>query len=93
MSVEFTQYLMPDGRKKQVFIDLDTPTEAKAQAIIATGYRFEIEMLSTLAISATIHNPLTEEDEDCELMNNGPEVPVRITAMINRFYEGTVKND
>ena len=47
MAVRFTQFLMPDGRQKQVEIDgLDPLVEAKATWLIQAGYKFGIEMLA-----------------------------------------------
>jgi len=76
---------MPDGRKTPVTIDRPEEISSKAQAIIAAGYRFECEMLTTGEVSFTI----TDEDADheIEVCQNGPEVPVKIDAMIVRFHE------
>lgn len=82
--IPFTQYLMPDGRKSPVTIDRPQPISDLAESIIAKGYRFECEMLSDYAtISLTISDD--DADHDIEVCPNGPEVPVRIDAMITRF--------
>lgn len=83
--IPFTQFLMPDGRESQVTIDRPDDIAAKAQEIIAAGYRFECEMLSDYTtISLTITDP-DEGDVEIEIVPNGPEVPVAIDNMIKRF--------
>lgn len=85
MAVPFTQFLLPDGRQKEIEISLDPDVEAKAQDIIAAGYKFEIEILRTGIISATIADPIQEEDVAHALMRNGIQVPPGITKMIENF--------
>jgi hypothetical protein len=84
-AIPFTQYLMPDGRAKQVSIDRPDEIAAKAQQIIAKGYRFECEMLSDWqTISLTITDP-DEGDVEIEVVENGPDVPLAVDRMIERF--------
>lgn len=59
MSIPFTQYLMPDGRRNEVTIDMPANVEQAAFALIEKGCHFDIEMLSTGMISMTC-----EKDED-----------------------------
>lgn len=81
--IPFTQFMMPTGRPKPVKIDRPENISDMAHALIAKGYRFECEMLQTGEVSFTI----TDEDADheIEVCDNGPDVPVRIDAMIERF--------
>jgi hypothetical protein len=51
--IPFTQYLRPYGAQRDVFIDMPPDVEAKAQALIAQGYRFDIEILTTGMVSMT----------------------------------------
>lgn len=81
--IPFTQYLMPNGRAVPVKIDRPDPVSSKAHAIIARGYSFECEMLTTGEVSFTITTD--DGDEEVEICENGPEVLVRIDAMVNRF--------
>ena len=85
MSIPFTQYLMPDGRTKQIEIDRPANIEAKAAEIIAAGCRLEAEVLLTGEVSFTVFNPETEEDEACELSRNGPEVLDAVDRLILNF--------
>ena len=85
MSIPFTQYLMPDGRRSQVLIDRSPEIEARARRIIDLGYRFEIEMLSDYA---SIHMTITNDehgDVASEIVTNGPAVPEAVDRMICGF--------
>ena len=88
MSIPFTQYLRPDGRKVAVRIDRDPAVEAKAATLLVKGYRFECEVLTTGDCSFTINHPakLDGADLDIELSSNGTEVPLAVDRLINRYY-------
>lgn len=84
MSIPFTQYLLPDGRKKEVTIDLEPEVEEKAQKIMASGLVFECEMLSDYAtVSLTITSD--ERDEAIKICPNGPQVPDKVKELIMDF--------
>lgn len=83
MTVEFTQYLMPDGRKQIIHIDLDEEYEILAEKIIADGNVFEIEVLTTGQISMTISDD--EGDLFIEVCDNGPEVPIHVLKLIDNY--------
>lgn len=85
-TVPFTQYLLPDGRKAPVLFETDKEHSAKGAAIRAAGFEFEIEMLTTGAVSATIVDPISEEDVDIVVASNGPTSSAAINAMIDRFH-------
>lgn len=83
-SIPFTQFMRPDGRPVQVSIDRPDDIVAKAQSIIARGYRFECEALTDGHVSLTI----TDEengDLDIEVVPNGSEVPTAVDRLIERF--------
>lgn len=80
--IEFTQYLRPDGRQRKITIDLPE-VQSKADAIIAAGFVFEIEVLSEGTVSATISDDLY--DHSNVLASNSPDVPAAIAAMIMDF--------
>ena len=85
-AVPFTQYLLPDGRTKKVWIERPEDICRKAKDIIDAGHRFEIEVLTTGHVSATIHHIEDEEDIDIVVVENGPAVPVEIDRMVKRFH-------
>lgn len=84
--IPFTQYLRPFGTPKHVTLPVSEDLAAKAADIIAAGYRFEVELLTTNEASATIVHP-TKGDVDIALAGNGPAVPIAIAAMVHRFHE------
>lgn len=82
--IEFTQYLLPDGRKKPAWIDRPQDIADKAAQIRNAGYRFEMEMLPDMQmISLTIIDD--ERDHAIEVVPNGPEVPKAVDRMIQEF--------
>ena len=83
MSIAFTQYLRPDGRKRSVTTERPEPIEALARRIVDAGYAFECEELMTGDVSLTITND--EGDADIELVANGPDVPAAVDRLIERF--------
>lgn len=83
--IPFTQYLRPDGRQRPMTIVRPGPITEKAEAIIAAGYRFEIEELMHGKISMTIFDPVDEEDVAIEVCANGPPVLEHVDKMILGF--------
>ena len=82
--IKFTQFLMPFGTPKPVSIDRPVAIADMADAIVASGYRFECEMLPTHEISVTITNK--DGDHAIVVVPNGPEVPAAIDRMIEQFH-------
>jgi len=85
MDIKFTQYFLPDGRQKEVFIDRPKDVAEKAERIAAAGYKLECEVLMTGHVSLTIFDPNQEIDVANEVCNNGPAVPESIDKMILGF--------
>lgn len=82
--IEFTQYLLPDGRKTNVWIERPQAVVDRAQRIRAQGFRFEVEMLSDMeTVSLTITDD--EMDHAIEVVPNGPAVPEAVDRLINNF--------
>jgi hypothetical protein len=83
-AVPFTQYLPPDGRKKEVFIEVDQETGEMAALILTRGFVFECEVLRTGDVSLTITDP-EEGDVDIRVIPNGPKVPEAVRDLIRNF--------
>ena len=83
-SIPFTQYTWPNGEPRQIFVGRPPEVMNKAFAIIAAGFRFETELLTTGEVSLTLHDPETEEDVDIEVVPNGPEVPAAVDRLVER---------
>jgi len=83
-TVQVIQYLMPDGRTRFVKTDLPIEVQQDYNDMLASGCRFEIEMLQTGHVSATIFNPEKEEDVDISITSNGPDVQTGMVEMLKR---------
>lgn len=80
MNVEVTQYLMPDGRKRECTTEISDNVKGLYEEMIQSGYKFEAEMLRTGDISVTISND--EEDIDSRFIENGPGVQNALVEML-----------
>ena len=81
--IHFTQFMRPDGRRVETGIDRPQEIATRAQKIIAAGYRFEAEVLTTGEVSLTITND--EEDHAFEVIPNGEAVPDAVDRLISNF--------
>jgi hypothetical protein len=73
MSIPFTHYYMPDGRRKEETIDRPKEIELMAHRIIKAGFCFEIELLMDYkTVSLECCNPKTERVLSGALCHNGP---------------------
>ena len=83
MDIEFTQYMLPNGRTKLITIDIDEETGKIARVLQENGVRFEIEILTTGVISMTAE--MNDNDENLlaiELCPNGPGIEDVVTKLI-----------
>lgn len=88
MGIPFTQFSLPNGASTPVYTSDPAYTPEvleKAQKILDAGFVFEIEVLTTRAISATIGDPVVEIDVAHSVSGNDAEVPAGIAAMILAF--------
>ncbi len=87
ISIPFTQYILPDGRKVSTTIHCHANVEEKAKQIIDRGFRFECEILTTGEVSLTITN---DEDGDVaiKIVPNSPAVRSAVESLIKEFQEG-----
>lgn len=82
MSIPFTQYLLPDGRKRPIDIDRSCEIEAIAQQFIASGGSYEAEVLTTGEVSFTACK--NGEDIEIEVCANGPGVGEAVDRLVRR---------
>lgn len=84
MSIPFTQYILPDGHKRPEHIERSAEVEALAQQFIASGGRFECEVLSTGQVSLTAVKEVDDEDQDIEIVicQNGPGVGEKVDELV-----------
>lgn len=83
IQVPVTQFLLPDGRKREVSINRPKAVADQALEVIATGLRFEAEILSTGEVHMTVAD--TEESLDLHsvLVRNGPQVPEAFDRLVH----------
>lgn len=92
MSIEFIQYLRPDGRPRSVTIDRPVPVERKAREIQGRGCRFEIEVLTTGEVSMSIFDIEEEEDVAGKIVSNDEKIKGAVDRMIEDYYSDNLEN-
>lgn len=87
MSIVFTQYLMPRGRKQCTEIDMPKEIEALAQRFISAGGFYESEMLSdyrTVSLTACFEQPDGDNDIAIEIAQNGPAILGAVERLVRK---------
>jgi hypothetical protein len=82
--IPFIRYSLPDGRRSRVEMACSPEAAQRAQEIIAQGFVFEVEVLSSGNVSTTITDP-QRGDFDITIGANGPDVTRNVEAMVKRF--------
>jgi len=80
-ALPFTQYLLPNGDKKEIEFIVDGDTEIKAKSILKYGWVFEAEILTNGVVSLTISDG--EEDRVIQVCENGTTIPIVIEKLID----------
>lgn len=84
-AIRFTEFVLPRGEKRNMFVKRPFAITQKAKHILALGYRFEAEVLTTGQISLTITSDIC--DVCIQICNNGPEVLEAVDRLIMSFNE------
>mgnify|MGYP001563705846 FL=1 len=85
--VDVVQFMRPDGRQVECKTDLIDEVKADYEAMVAAGYRFKAECLTTGEVSVTITNK-ERGDVDIRVLHNGPRVQEAMATMLhNREWE------
>ena len=80
MTIMFTQFHRPNGKRSKVEIDRPTDIDKMARDLVRMGYDFEIEVLRGDEIHMTVSN---EDGDLCSrICENGPQVPISVDSMI-----------
>ena len=84
--IPFTQYVLPNGRKLPVRIELPSEIVAKAQTFINSGGWFECEVLTTGHVSLTACAVVEGEPQDIaiEVIPNGPGTLEAVDRLVTR---------
>lgn len=84
MSIPFTQYILPSGRKSETAIERPAEIEAIADKFISAGGRYECEILTTGEVSLTA--VFEDDDVEIEVCDNGPAVRDAVDALVRRSF-------
>ncbi len=87
MTIPFTQYILPNGRRRDETIDRPAEIEALADRIIQAGGRFECEMLTDLkTVSLTVVHKIGGEEGDIAIVlcKNGPDIPDAVDRLVRQ---------
>lgn len=76
------QFVLPDGREREQCVRRPEPIARKAYALIARGYRFEAEILTTGDVHLTLSDPVESLDLASEIAPNGPEVHAAFDRLV-----------
>ena len=79
--ITFTQYVRPDGHKKEIQITRPYAIERLARLFVEAGGRYEAEILTTGEVSLTAH--MDGEDMKIVLCENGPKVPDAVDRLVH----------
>lgn len=79
-TIEFTQYLLPDGRKKSITMDAPADIAGMANTVKERGGVFEAEILTTDEVSLTVL--YNEEDIAIEVVPNGPGIGEAVARLV-----------
>lgn len=83
-TIPFTEFVLPHGRTREQWIEVDPSVADKARTIIARGFRFECELLRTGQVSLTITDP-EDGDADIRVVPNGPGVREAVEDLVRQF--------
>ncbi len=86
MSIPFTQYVLPNGRRREESIERPAEIEELAQRFIASGGRFECEILTTGHVSLTAVKEIDDEPQDVEIVlcQNGPGILDAVDRLVRQ---------
>lgn len=90
--MEFTQFLRPHGRRKQINITMSAKVELLADKCVEAGVRFEAEVLTTNQISFTAE--LDDEDGEVDVLGHeichnepGKTIPEAVEKVVRTAAE------
>lgn len=91
VGIPFTQYVLPDGRQREVSIERPGDIEKLAQRFIDDGGRYECEILTDGTVSLTAVADVYGEPADVEIVlcANGPAVPPGVDELVRKSVQHT----
>lgn len=88
--IPFTQFLRPDGKKRQVEIVRPGEILAKAKALLDRGFHFSCEELQTGYAVFYCEHPDEEEPVATAMCPNGPKVPETVDKLIETAHSKVI---
>lgn len=85
--IPFTQYLLPDGRQRRMRVNRNQETERRAGELMAAGYEFTCEILTTGEVSLECALRGDEEPLVSAVCENGVLVLNAVDKLIADAYE------
>lgn len=86
-SVPFTQFLRPYGLKQEVEAPVTQEYKEKADRILAHGWTFTCEVLTTGQVALYVTDGANERDVCIKICSNGPPVHEALDRMIDEGIE------
>ena len=84
-TADVTQYLRPNGRRKQEITELPIEYEEKYKEMLKRGWNFGAEVLTTGHVSVTIEDRVEGRDVTIRVIKNGPEVQKALCEMLEEI--------
>lgn len=85
--IPFTQYLRPNGRRREESIERPAEILALAKELLEWGYHFEIEELQDGTVSMDCSHPRDENGPIAiEMCPNGPDVPGAVDRLVKTAH-------
>ncbi len=86
-----TEYMLPNGRRRETHISFDPDTYLKAKELYDAGYKLEFEFLRTGDISCTVADHQLETDVGLKVMFRDDIRKMTPGDMINKCMEQCVE--
>jgi hypothetical protein len=90
MSIPFTQYLRPKGKRKRVVIDRPDEIEDMANELYDLGFHFEVEILQTGQVSMSVFDTHEGVNVASVICENGPEVGESVDKLVRRAHAAVI---
>lgn len=92
MSIAFTQFMLPMGKRVRTTFEASREVEALADELIAAGYRFECEVLRTGHVHIDCCGPALDGTGGdgplaLEVCENGPPVVAAVETVVRVAHE------
>lgn len=89
MLVDFTEYVLPNGRRKAQQLELPDEYADKINRVLTRGLKFEVETLRTGHVSTTIADHEEEIDVAIKVRrpNNPEEFKQQVLDMIDEYLQ------